>query len=77
MSEKQFYVTSNQMIAILLDVFGIILVLVGATIARAHSGTGLGVILYWVGFVLPSCGSDRICVEHEKTDSGKGVAKTY
>lgn len=52
MSEKQFYVTSNQMAAILFDVLGIILVLVGATIARAHSGTGAGVLLYWVGFVL-------------------------
>ncbi len=40
------------MAAILFDVLGIILVLVGATIARAHSGTGAGVLLYWVGFVL-------------------------
>jgi uncharacterized RDD family membrane protein YckC len=52
LSEKIFYATSNQVVAILLDVLGIILVLVGATIARAHSGTGVGVILYWVGFVL-------------------------
>jgi predicted membrane channel-forming protein YqfA (hemolysin III family) len=51
MSEKQFYATSNQVVAILLDVLGIILVLVGATIARAHSGTGAGVVLYWIGFV--------------------------
>lgn len=46
-----FYASSNQMVAILLDILGIILVLVGATIARAHSGTGMGVILYWIGFV--------------------------
>ncbi len=52
MSEKQFYASSNQMVAIILDILGIILVLVGATIARAHSGTGVGVGLYWVGFVL-------------------------
>ena len=52
MSEKMFYATSNQVVAIVLDVLGIILVLVGATIARAHSGTGVGVLLYWVGFVL-------------------------
>ena len=52
MSEKQFYATSNQMVAILLDILGILLVLVGATIARAHSGTGVGVLVYWLGFVL-------------------------
>ena len=42
----------NQMAAIVLDILGIVLVLVGATIARAHSGTGVGVLLYWLGFVL-------------------------
>jgi len=47
-----FYATSNQVVAILLDVLGIILVLVGATIARAHSGAGVGLIIYWVGFIL-------------------------
>ena len=52
MSEKQFYATSNQMVAIILDILGILLVLVGATIARAHSGTGVGVLVYWLGFVL-------------------------
>ena len=40
------------MVAIVLDILGIIFVLVGATIARAHSGTGMGVLLYWIGFVL-------------------------
>lgn len=40
------------MVAIFLDVIGIILVLVGAAIARAHSGQGVGLGIYWVGFVL-------------------------
>ena len=52
MSEKQFYASSNQMVAIILDVLGIILVLVGASIARAHSGQGVGLGIFWVGFVL-------------------------
>jgi len=52
MSEKQFYASSNQVVAILLDVIGIILVLVGASIARSHSGQGVGLGIYWVGFVL-------------------------
>jgi Kef-type K+ transport system membrane component KefB len=39
-------------VAILLDVLGIILVLIGAAIARAHSGQGVGLGIYWVGFVL-------------------------
>ena len=52
MSEKSFMVNSNQLIAILVDVLGIILVFVGASIARAHSGTGSGVVLYLVGIVL-------------------------
>ncbi len=47
-----FYATSNQMVAIILDVLGIILVLVGASIARAHSGQGVGLGIYWVGFIL-------------------------
>ncbi len=52
MTEKQFYATSNQVVAILLDALGIILVLVGATIARAHSGEGVGLVIYWIGFIL-------------------------
>jgi drug/metabolite transporter (DMT)-like permease len=52
MTEKQFYASTNQVVAILLDVFGILFVLVGASIARAHSGEGVGLIIYWVGFVL-------------------------
>jgi Kef-type K+ transport system membrane component KefB len=51
-SEKQFYASTNQVVAILLDVLGIILVLIGAAIARAHSGQGVGLGIYWVGFVL-------------------------
>ena len=52
MTEKQFYANANQMIAIILDIFGIILVLVGASVARAHSGEGGGLVIYWLGFVL-------------------------
>lgn len=52
MTEKQFYASTNQMIAIILDIFGIILVLVGASVARAHSGEGVGLVIYWLGFVL-------------------------
>jgi Kef-type K+ transport system membrane component KefB len=39
------------MVAILLDILGIILVLVGASVARAHSGTGFGLVVFWIGFV--------------------------
>ena len=52
LSEKQFVVSSTQLIAILLDVLGLILNLVGASIARVRPGSGLGVGLYWLGFVL-------------------------
>ena len=51
MSEKQFVFSTVQLIAILLDVLGLILNLIGASIARAHSGSGVGIGLYWVGFV--------------------------
>jgi drug/metabolite transporter (DMT)-like permease len=40
------------MVAISVDVIGIILVLIGALIVHAHSNSGLGLGLYWLGFVL-------------------------
>ena len=52
MSDKQFSATTNQMVAVILDILGIIFVLVGAAIARAHSGEGVGLGIYWIGFVL-------------------------
>ncbi len=52
MTENKMLANTNQMVAILLDVLGIILVLVGASIARAHSGQGVGLGIFWIGFVL-------------------------
>jgi protein-S-isoprenylcysteine O-methyltransferase Ste14 len=52
MSQKQFVMNTDQMVAISVDVIGIILVLIGALIVHAHSNSGLGLGLYWVGFVL-------------------------
>lgn len=52
MSDKQFVLNSTQLIIILVDVLGLIINLVGASIARTHSGSGVGFGLYWVGFVL-------------------------
>jgi hypothetical protein len=52
MTENKMLVNTNQMVAILLDVLGIILVLVGASVARAHSGQGVGLGIFWLGFVL-------------------------
>ena len=52
MSQKQFVMSSEQMAAIIVDVLGIILVLVGALIVRAHSGSRLGAGSYWLGFAL-------------------------
>ena len=52
MGQKQFVLSNTQMMAILLDVIGLILNLIGAAIARARPGSGLGFGLYWVGFVL-------------------------
>jgi len=52
MTENKMLANTNQMVAILLDVLGIILVLVGASVARAHSGQGVGLGIFWLGFVL-------------------------
>ena len=52
MTENKMLASTNQMVAILLDVLGIILVLVGASVARAHSGQGVGLGIFWLGFVL-------------------------
>ena len=52
MGQKQFVMNTDQMVAISVDVIGIILVLIGALIVHAHSNSGLGLGLYWVGFVL-------------------------
>lgn len=52
MSKKRLAINSTQWTAIALDILGIILVLVGATIARNHAGSGLGVGVFWAGFIL-------------------------
>ena len=52
MGGRQFVVNSTQLIAILLDVIGLVLNLVGASIARAHPKLVAGFGLYWVGFAL-------------------------
>jgi putative Mn2+ efflux pump MntP len=51
MSQKQFVINNNQMAAIVVDLLGIIFVLVGALIVRAHHPF-LGAVSYWIGFVL-------------------------
>ena len=52
MSQKQFIISNDQMAAIIMDVVGIILVLVGALIVHARSNSGVGLTLYWLGFAL-------------------------
>ena len=52
MSQKQFIINSEQMVAISVDVIAIILVLVGALIVHAKSSSRLGLGLYWLGFAL-------------------------
>ena len=52
MSQKQFVISNDQMAAIIVDVLGIVLVLVGSLIVHAHSNSGVGLALYWLGFVL-------------------------
>jgi uncharacterized membrane protein len=52
MGQRQFVLNSTQLIAILLDVIGLILNLIGAAIARGRPGSALSIGLYWVGFVL-------------------------
>ena len=52
MGGRQFVVNGNQLIAILLDVVGLVLNLVGASIARAHPKLAVGFGLYWAGIAL-------------------------
>jgi len=52
MTEKQSSSSSNQMVATILDVLGIIFVLVGGLYEYYHSKSGLGAGLFWVGIVL-------------------------
>jgi len=52
MNENQMNTSSNKMVAVILDVLGLILVLVGGLINYAHSRSGVGVGLFWIGFVL-------------------------
>ena len=51
MSQKQPMVY-NKWLAIILDIFGILFVLVGATLARARPEQLLGFIIYWLGLAL-------------------------
>ena len=44
--------SSNQMVAIILDLLGIILVVVGALYTHYHAGSGGGEAVFWVGFIL-------------------------
>lgn len=52
MSDKNMMGNTNQMVAILLDIFGIILVLVGALYTHYHEGSAAGEGIFWVGWVL-------------------------
>ena len=52
MSEKQLNSSSNQMVAVILDVLGIILVLVGGLYGYYHAKSAGGAALFWVGIVL-------------------------
>jgi hypothetical protein len=49
MNPKKFVINNDQMAAIIVDVVGIILVLVGALIVHSHSNSGVGLALYFVG----------------------------
>ena len=51
MCEKQMS-GNNKMIAIILDILGIILVLVGGLYEYYHSKSGAGAGIFWVGIVL-------------------------
>ena len=52
MSDKQMSGNSSQMVAILLDVLGIIVGLVGALYTHYHEGSRLGEGVFWVGWAL-------------------------
>ena len=52
MTEKQMNTSSNQMVAMILDVLGIIFVLVGGLYEYYHAKSGGGAALFWLGIVL-------------------------
>lgn len=52
MSEKKVMGNSNQMVAVLLDVIGIILVVVGALYNHYHEGSSSAEGVFWIGVVL-------------------------
>ena len=52
MSEKQMNTSSNQMVAMILDILGIIFVLVGGLYEYYHAKSGGGAALFWLGIVL-------------------------
>jgi protein-S-isoprenylcysteine O-methyltransferase Ste14 len=52
MTEKKMVGNTSKMVAILLDVLGIIVVLVGALYTHYHEGSRLGEGVFWVGWVL-------------------------
>lgn len=52
MTEKQMSSSSNQMVAAILDILGIILVLAGGLYEYYHAKSGAGAVIFWVGIVL-------------------------
>jgi O-antigen/teichoic acid export membrane protein len=52
MSEKQMSMNSNQMIATILDILGIIIVLVGGLYEYYHPKSGAGAGVFWLGIVV-------------------------
>jgi uncharacterized Tic20 family protein len=52
MMEKNVVMNNMQLGAIVADVIGIILVLVGGLVTYAHARSGAGIGLFWVGWVL-------------------------
>jgi protein-S-isoprenylcysteine O-methyltransferase Ste14 len=51
-TEKQMDSSSNNMVAIILDILGILLVIVGGLITYARSRSVVGVGLFWIGIIL-------------------------
>jgi len=50
--QKSFVLSNLQMTAVGVELVGIILVLVGGLITYAHAKSGLGLGLFWFGWVL-------------------------
>jgi len=50
--EKSVVMNNMQLTTIAVDVVGIILVLVGGLVTYAHARSGLGIALFWVGWIL-------------------------